>query len=672
MERLRARDSASISMTEAVNRLRMSPSPDPSDSVVNAGGHAAFDCYRRICAPGMASRTWLATEGRTVTFGQLRDRIERMAGLLSQLDVRVGDRVLIATHDDVEAALLFVGLICSGVAAVNLDPQTSARRAASLIAKAAPRLILADTDTISRWGIQSEVARLLEIVSDTKRSLFGRMRRQPRTGLLGVLDAQSPVAPIRHLDNETLAYIMFTSGTTDQPKGVCISHRALFAHLATLGRRYDYRPDSRILNTLMLAHADGMIQGPVMAFAAAIPVYRPVRFEVSSIERLLDAVYQLRITHFVAVPTMLSLIQRLGQSQRDAFHGGDFALVISCGAQLDAALCESMEATFRVPILNVYGLTETVVGGIFAGPAGPSRLPGGIGMPEDCELRIVDEQGSAVAPGQPGELQMRGDLLMSGYFEAPELTAEVMVDGWLRTGDVATQDAAGRFRITGRMKNIIIRGGYNIHPEEITEVLQRHAAVREAVTFGVADEVWGETVASLVVASDSATDEELMAHCTSNLEPRKVPTRIKRVAALPRGLSGKVVLEQARQMLRSGVTRACAAAANGVPTEGAETLGKRGGASPSLATGNLPQAAEPRTTRDTLAKRVLQIASVCFKTERSALSLDSIPRDVAGWDSLAHLEFVCALEQEFCLRLTARDIMSLDRLDKALELVSRK
>jgi len=612
----------------------------------DADKQSAFDCYRQICAPEVASRTWLATDSRTITFGQLRERIERVAALVSRLGVSPGARVVVATRDDAEAALLFIGLICSGVTAVNIDPDTGARRATSLIAKASPRLVLLDRDVALRWEISPETYQLLSIVPDAKRGLFGGMRKGPRAGLHGMLDAQTPIAPIREVERETLAYIMFTSGTTDQPKGVCISHRALFAHLATLRRRYDYRADSRIMNTLMLAHADGMIQGPVMAFAAAIPVYRPLRFEVSAIERLLDAIYQLRITHLVAVPTMLSLIQRLGLSQRDAFQGGDFKLLISCGAQLEAALCESFETTFRVPIVNVYGLTETVVGGVFAGPDGPSRVPGGIGLPEDCELRIVDARGAAVTPGQPGELQMRGDLLMSGYFGAPELTAEVLIDGWLRTGDVAMQDAAGRFWITGRMKNIIIRGGYNIHPEEITEVLQRHPAVSEAVTFGITDDVWGETVASLVVAADSVSNEELVAHCSRNLEPRKVPTRIERVAALPRGVSGKVVLERARQMLHAGAAGACIAAVAGTTTNGAHK-------------------------RSDPVDRLLQVASVCFKTERSALSLASIPRDVPGWDSLAHLEFVCALEKEFRLRLTARDIMSLDRLDKALELVRR-
>ncbi|HUI62485.1 MAG TPA: AMP-binding protein, partial [Steroidobacteraceae bacterium] len=461
-----------------------------------------------------------------------------------------------------------------------------------------------------------------------------KLRRTPAgDDLHSLLEASESRTPPRSVDPETLAYVMFTSGTTEQPKGVSISHRALFAHLRTLTRRFGYTPQSRILNILMLAHADGMIQGPVIAFFNAIAVFRPMRFEVTAIERLLDAVYQLRITHLVAVPTMLALLQRLGLDHRDAFQGGDFRLLICCGAQLEAALCESFESTFRVPLINVYGLTETVVGGVFCGPDAATRKPGSIGVPVDCELRVVRPDGSEAAANESGELWMSGELLMSGYFNAPQLTAEVLGDGWFRTGDAAYRDSAGFYWICGRYKNLIIRGGYNIHPEEITEVLQRHPAVREAATAGMPDEVWGETVCCLVCAEDGVSSEELLAHCSRQLEPRKVPSRIERVASLPRGLSGKVRMEAVRELLQS-------------------------------------RRSSPRDAvvdRGDHARRVLDVAAACFRTDATLLTLASTPDDIVGWDSLAHLELVAGLEREFGVRFTPRQIMALDRLDRALE-----
>jgi long-chain acyl-CoA synthetase len=601
---------------------------------------SAFECYRRVSDVGLARQPWLVGEDRTSSFGELRQRIELTAGLLGSWNIREGERVVIATRSDREAALMFIALIVNGVTAINLDPDTGPERARSLLSKASPRLVIADREVAARWGVAGSRIELIEIVAEPKKSLFsGLLERAPATeGLHALLAEQTPIAPHSSIDPETLAYIMFTSGTTDRPKGVCISHRALFAHLATLSRRYEYGPASRIMNTLMLAHADGMIQGPVIAFFNAIPVFRPLRFEISSIGRMLDAVYQLRITHLIAVPTMLALIQRLGIDHRDAFQGGDFKLLVSCGAQLEAALCEAFEATFSVPIVNVYGLTETVVGGLFSGPGAPSRMPGSIGTPQDCEARIVDENDCEVAETQAGELWLRGDLVMSGYFEAPAMTAQVLQEGWLRTGDSARRDAAGRYWITGRIKNIIIRGGYNIHPEEITEVLQRHPAVQEAFTLGIEDAVWGETVACIVVADEQLANEDLLSYCSLQLEPRKVPSRIVRVPSLPRGLSGKVLAERARALLQSAAT---------TPAR----PGKASGA-------------------DTM-NRLLGIAASCFKTDRSALTLASAPRDVPGWDSLSHLELVSAIEKEFSLRLSARDIMSLDRLDKALSFIGR-
>ncbi len=417
---------------------------------------SAYDCYLAIREPALASKPWLMTDRRTVSFGELAARIESIAALLRAMQVAPGERVVVASRDDAESALLFVALICNGIAAVNLDPDTSAERAQSLIKSAAPAIVVADRELSAKWSLASMPARLIDLVASSAGAgkllgkLFGKVA-QPE-GLHALLTELAPIAPPAHLAADTLAYILFTSGTTDQPKGVCISHRALFAHLSTLSKRYGYEDASRILNTLMLSHADGMIQGPVIGFYNQATVYRPMQFQVTAVEPLLDAIYRLRITHMVAVPTMLALILRLGLEQRDAFQGGDFRLLISCGAQLDSTLWEDFESTFRTPLVNVYGLTETVVGGVFSGPSLPSRMPGSIGMPEDCELRVVAADGSPVAPGDAGELWMRGDLLMSGYFGAPDLTAEVLRDGWFSTGDVARQDEQGRYWIVGRAK----------------------------------------------------------------------------------------------------------------------------------------------------------------------------------------------------------------------------
>jgi long-chain acyl-CoA synthetase len=543
--------------------------------------------------------------------------------------------VVIATEDDCEAALLFTALVCNGMTVVQLDPNIHALRARALAAKAEPSLVIADAGLLKAWGFADLGWPALELARPAPRQgpFGGLMRQKPAEGLAVVLDGLEPVDPPRDIPPETLAYILFTSGTTLEPKGVCISHRALFSHLHTLSGVYGYSSESQILNTLMLSHADGMIQGPMISFYNAAHLHRPLKFEITSLDRLLDSVFQLRITHMIAVPTMLSLMARFGADAEDAFKGGDFRLLVACGAALEADLWEAFERKFQVSILNVYGLTETVVGGVFAGKLVGVEGYGSIGRPIDCELRLVDESGADAAQDEPGELLMRGDLLMSGYFGDEAQSAEALREGWLHTGDVARRDAEGRYWICGRKKNIVIRGGLNIHPEEISEALNRHPAVTDAVAFGAPDPEWGEKLLAIVV-SETANEAELRRHCAEVLEPRKAPSRILVVDALPKGRSGKVVIAEARALFDQSDAGAKAGAGAGDVTA-----------------------------------RLLSVAARTFKLDPQQLRLASTPDEVVGWDSLAHLDFVTALEEEFAMRLKPRQIMALTSIGKALEFI---
>ncbi len=588
---------------------------------------SAATCLAALGTRQVATRPWITTADREVPFSALSDRVGRVAALLHRRGVKVGERVVIATADDCEAALLFVAMICNGITAVLLDPLTGADRARSLIHKAKPALIIVDADLSARWALSGSNVIEIAAVAAGGGMFGGLMRAKPTEGLHAELASLTPQEPPQAIPEETLAYILFTSGTTKDPKGVCISHKALFSHLGTLSRIFGYSDGSRILNTLMLSHADGIIQGPMITFFNAAQLYRPVNFEITTLDRLLDSVFQRRISHMVAVPTMLSLMARLSHHQTEAFEGGDFQFMISCGAALEAALWSEFESKFGVTILNVYGLTETVVGGVFAGPGLSRSEQGSIGLPVDCELKILDD-----GAGQ-GELLMKGDLLMSGYFDDPAQTSEVLRDGWLHTGDVARQDEDGLYWICGRKKNIVIRGGLNISPEEVSEALNGHPQVHEAVAFGAPDSEWGEKLFALVVAPE-ATESSLLQYCATVLEPRKIPNRIVIVDGLPKGRSGKVKLEDARALLDQPDT-----------------------------------VLRIETGLDTEA-RLLAVAARTFSTNVSQLRLSSTPKEVLGWDSLAHLNFVAALEQEFQVTLTPRQIMRLTRIGAALDLVS--
>ena len=601
----------------------------------------AIDSRAGIAAAARAGKAWLRTDKRVVNYAELQKRIGSIAALAASRGLAIGDRVVVATRDDCEAALLFSALVLNGLTAVNLEPDTGPERARSLVARAAASLIILDRDIAAKWQLPADAA-IIEIVTAVAGGglLGGLLKTRAKEGLAADLERLGEAAQPAEIPPETLAYILFTSGTTQQPKGVCISHRALFGHLATLARVHGIGPQSMILNTLMLSHADGMIQGPVMAFYSQAVLQRPLAFAINTIERLLDSVYRLRITHMVIVPTMLALMVRLSRNQDDAFKGGDFQLMISCGAALEAALWEAAEAKFGVSIINLYGLTETVVGGVFAGAAVGINQKGCIGRPIDCELRIIDAQGADVPQGGEGELLMRGDSLMSGYFGDEALTREAIeADGWFHTGDIATVSPDGIYTICGRKKNIVIRGGLNIQPEEVAEVLALHPAVRDALAFGLPDADWGERLVALV-AAEGVSEDELLRFCGDRIEPRKVPSRIVIAAELPKGRSGKVIIDAAKALF--------------------DVTAEAGTGQPIAAKGAVADAEE----------RVLTLAASSFRTERSRLTLASVPEDVLGWDSLAHMEFVIVLEQAFGVSLTPREVISIDSLGKALALVA--
>jgi long-chain acyl-CoA synthetase len=317
-------------------------------------------------------------------------------------------------------------------------------------------------------------------------------------------------------------------------------------------------------------------------------------------------------------------------------------MVVSCGAQLEAELWERFETHFVIPVVNVYGLTETVIGGLFAGPHLSSRRYGTIGRPADCEARIVGPEGDVLGEMLQGELQMRGAMVMTGYLNAPEATARVLIgDGWFRTGDLASRDTDGCYRILGRIKALIIRGGYNIHPEEVTEALQRRPEVLDAVTFGIPDPLWGEKVVSAVSVDPAfpRSEAELIAHCRSQMEEQKVPSRIVILPSLPRGRSHKVLIEEARRLAMDILER------------------------------NDPPGAFHAKDAKNIEGGVLTEAATCFRVPQELLDLEMTTATCPGWDSLAHLAFVTGLEQRFSIQLRPDEILSITSLRKAVQTV---
>jgi acyl-CoA synthetase (AMP-forming)/AMP-acid ligase II/acyl carrier protein len=295
----------------------------------------------------------------------------------------------------------------------------------------------------------------------------------------------------------------------------------------------------------------------------------------------------------------------------------------SVAAKLPLELWERLEKRFALPLANHYGLTETVASAIYSGPHSEMGPIGTLGVPIDCDARI--DPAATSATGDDGELQLRGANIFSGYWKDEKRSrASFTDDGWLRTGDLARQNPDGSYSITGRIKNIIMSGGFLIRPEEIDETMLSHPQICESVTVAVPDEVFGEIPATAVVlyADDALSTEGLTEHARSSLEARKVPKRFLILESIPRGISGKPKLQELASMF--GTEPAGSSAASDAQTD--------------------------------LLTSVLELAASIFRVPAEDLSAATHPGDVKGWDSFSHVALILEAEAQFSVRLPASKV----------------
>jgi long-chain acyl-CoA synthetase len=599
-----------------------------------------IETFAKASSHTNSKKIFIELSSTKISYGETCKLICKLTALYKAWELKPGDRIVFATKNDLHASILFLSLLINGITAIIIDPNTKKLRAESLLQISQPQGIILDTDIYAAWQPHGDY-HILQIDLHSQNNFLSNLfksnltKANPESYPL-ILNKYEPAKIPNFIDPNSDAYILFTSGTTSKPKGVRISHKALVTHLKTLSHLFKYGQESRILNILHLSHTDGIIQGPVIAFFNIAQLLRPLNFSIPAIPELLDTIYRYRITHFITVPTILSLIMKFGIKQKDAFQTEDFQFIISNGSQLEAALWETFEKTFNTRLVNVFGLTETVVGGLFSGPDDRTHNIGTIGKPIDCEAKIITTNGDEAKIGEPGELLIKGANIMSGYLNAPEATAEAFIDNWLCTGDIAIRDTAGFYKIVGRKKSIIKSRGITIHPEEITEVLNNHPDVIQATTFGVQDKAFGERIVSAVAVGDSKiTSNMLVAFCREHLEEIKVPNEILIFSDLPKLRSEKISIATVK----------------------------------ALALNNEPQKPNPDNN---LTTTIFDIASSSFKVPVESLSLSATPDSVVGWDSLTFLTFITNLEQQFKLEFALQEIMKMDTLFAVKTIIENK
>jgi acyl-CoA synthetase (AMP-forming)/AMP-acid ligase II len=334
---------------------------------------------------------------------------------------------------------------------------------------------------------------------------------------------------------DDVALFLHTSGTTSRPKGVPLTHANLMASIRNIVATYALAPDDASLIVMPLFHVHGLLGATLSTLFSGGTAVVPATFSASKFwQQVADG----RITWYSAVPTIHQIL--LSRADADGAPHSGLRFIRSCSAALVPAVFSQLEERFGAPVLEAYGMTEAAHQ-MASNPQPPAkRKAGTVGMGTGVQIMILDDHGNRMAQGHQGEVSIRGPNVMHGYRNNPEANAASFSSGYFRTGDQGCLDADGYLTLTGRLKELINRGGEKISPLEVDAVLLEHPAVAEAVSFAVPDAKYGEEVNGAVVLKADAEADEIIAFCRERLADFKVPKRVYVATALPRTATGKI------------------------------------------------------------------------------------------------------------------------------------
>ena len=471
-------------------------------------------------------RAAICMDERVLRYRDLDETSARVASWLSGRGIGTGDRVALMLPNTPEFPELYYGILRRGAIVVPVNPLLKSREVEYYLADSGAALMLA-------WhGVADQAA------EGARRAGTDLVIVEPGE-VASMLAGHAPAPVIAERAASDTAVILYTSGTTGQPKGAELTHDNLLRNVeVTRTTLLDLRPDDVVLGALPLFHSFGQVVGMGCAIATGACLSLLTRFDPG---RALEIIKRDQVTVLPGVPTMYAAI--LHNAAGSAGDVASLRLCVSGGAAMPVELLRSFEKEFECVILEGYGLSETSPVASFNHPD-RARKPGTIGQAiSGVDMRVQDDAGVPLPAGAVGEIAVRGHNVMKGYWGRPEETAEVLADGWLRTGDLGWVDSEGYFSIVDRKKDMIIRGGLNVYPREVEEVLYEHPAVAEAAVIGVRDDRLGEEVAAVVMLKPgaSATPDELREQVKSQLAAYKYPRYVWIVAELPHGDTGKIL-----------------------------------------------------------------------------------------------------------------------------------
>jgi long-chain acyl-CoA synthetase len=472
------------------------------------------------------NRVALKLDGVQLTYADLDRASARLAGWLRDHGVRPGDRVGIMLPNVPDFAVIYYGVLRAGATVVPMNVLLKQREVAFYLGDSGARLLFA-------WSGFAEAAEAGAAAAGARCVVLGP------GDLAGLTAGSAPVAEPADREPADTAVILYTSGTTGRPKGAELTHANLARNVQVARRLFGLDERSVVLGALPLFHSFGQTCGLNASVASGAMLTLLPRFEPG---RALEVMARDGVTVLEGVPTMYAAL--LNQPGRERFDLSGLRLCVSGGASLPVEVLRSFEAAFGCVVVEGYGLSETSPLASF-NRTDQERKPGSIGTPvEGVEMKVVDGDGRDLPPGEVGEIVIRGHNVMKGYWQRPEATAEaISAEGWLHSGDLARRDEDGYFFIVDRKKDMIIRGGYNVYPREVEEVLYLHPAVRECAVLGVPHADLGEEVCAAVVlrpGSEVGVDE-LREFVRAQIAAYKYPRHVWLLDELPKTATGKIL-----------------------------------------------------------------------------------------------------------------------------------
>ena len=478
---------------------------------------------------------FLESDGRVFTYREFDEQVNRAVDTLLSLNVRKSDRVSLLLTNRAEYLIFYFACFKIGAWAGPVNALLKPREIAFIIDNSEAGTVVTQPDLLPHLDEARERVESLRhviVIEDT--------------GDWTVLTIHAPLSNSKprtadsQLGGDDEAVIIYTSGTTGKPKGVLLTHENMLSNARQIAEWLQLTDADRSLMIMPLFHVNAlMATGMAVLWSGGSIVLAP-RFSAS---RHWDTISRFGVTYFGSVATMLSMLNNTYQAGAPA--GADavgFRFALCGSAPVPVEVLKAFESLFSCQVIEGYGLSESTCRSTF-NPIDGRRRIGSVGLPIGNEVRIFDDDDRELGQGQVGEIVLRGPNIMKGYYKNDTANRDAFRSGWFHTGDLGYQDEDGFFFVVDRKSDMIIRGGENIYPREIDEVLYQHPKIKDAATIGVSHDLYGEEVKSFVVLRDGqqATEEELKEFCSDRLADFKCPKSIEFVEDIPKGPTGKLL-----------------------------------------------------------------------------------------------------------------------------------